>query len=271
MKQLKLKRLGMVTCDRCCWRAPAPLPLSSQDCQIEKFSLEALELGERSSSVMSNTWATIMAILRSESRQGVHELQGIESLMWLDSEFHMMTFGETFVPFEMGIFPRLRFLGFCIRGVQNSNGRADLLKVTLMLKNGAIPNTLEELSIILESYSSGGIPNTLEELSIISESYSSGGTFNYRSGDGAIVGVSDVCSFFGRSGFDVALVAGSRAYPNLRKVNIFVEKMRQDDHETLHSLLPRELPLLADKGMLFVSLCDKNEVLAGVSSFLPKH
>lgn len=58
----------------------------------------------RKLSLASNTWATIMAILRSESRQGVHELQGVESLMWLDSEFHMMTFGETFVPFEMGIF-----------------------------------------------------------------------------------------------------------------------------------------------------------------------
>jgi hypothetical protein len=296
-KLKQLKRLGIVSCsDRGCWREPGPLPQPSQDFPIEKTHLESLELGKhisncvirslmhpdslldlshlRTVSLASKAWSTFVAVLTVESQQVIQEFQGIESLMWLDSKFDntcvvfrtsefsilicdiFSTFGEPFVPFEMGMFPRLRFLGFCIRGVENRDGCTDLLKVTKMLKNGAIPTTLEELTIIVES-----------------ESYSAGFVFNDRNKYGDIVGVSDICRFFGRSGFDAVLAAESRAYQNVRRVNIFIdtEKKRRDDCEALRSLLPQELPLLAEKGILFGSICDKNEVLSGVSLFLPEH
>jgi hypothetical protein len=148
----------------------------------------------------------------------------------------------------MGVFPRLRFLSFCISITEESS--EELTSVVHLLTNGSVPSTLEELTIIVESddnvWQDGFEP----------------------------ANVKDICLFFELSGFDAALVTGTQAYRKLCRVNVFLDvsdKHQSCDEETLQSLLLQKLPLLAAKGILSGRLCDKNEVLARVSSILPSY
>jgi hypothetical protein len=148
----------------------------------------------------------------------------------------------------MGIFPRLRFLSFCISITEESS--EDLTGVVHLLMNGSVPSTLEELTIIVESddnvWQDGFEP----------------------------ANVKDICLFFELSGFDAALVTGTQSYHKLCRVNIFVDvsdKHKHRDDEILQSLLLQKLPLLAAKGILSGRLCDKNEILARTSSVLSSH
>lgn len=145
------------------------------------------------------------------------------------------------------IFPGLRFLGFCISITEEAS--EGLTRIVHLLTNGSIPSTLEELTIIVES--DGNVwQDGLEPAN-----------------------VKDICLFFELSGFDAALVIGTREYHKLCRVNIFVDISdrylnRDSDDEILQSLLLQKLPLLAAKGILSGRLCDKNEILAR-SSILP--
>lgn len=150
----------------------------------------------------------------------------------------------------MGAFPRLRFLGFCISIMEESS--EELTSVVRLLLNGSVPNFLEELTIIVESddnvWQDGFEP----------------------------ANVSDICLFIELSGLQDALVMGTQAYDKLRKVNIFVDvstgsKYQPCDDEVLQSLLLDKLPLLAAKVVLSGRMCDKNELLARISSVLPSH
>ena len=139
----------------------------------------------------------------------------------------------------VGIFPRLRFLGFCI--TINEEASEELTRIVHALTTGSIPSTVEELSIIVESdgnvWQDGFEP----------------------------ANVKDICLFFELSGFDAALVTGTPEYHKLRRVNVFVDssdRHQYRDDEILQSLLLQKLPLLAAKGILSGRLCDKNEILA---------
>jgi hypothetical protein len=116
----------------------------------------------------------------------------------------------------------------------------------------------EQLTWMVHLLTKGCIPNALEELTIVVESKLRGTSTAY------VAEISDICDIFGRSGLDAALVTGTQAYKNLRRVEILIDTaiFRLDNDEVLQSTLRQELPLLAGSGVLFGKLCDKDEVLA---------
>jgi hypothetical protein len=142
----------------------------------------------------------------------------------------------------MGIFPHLRFLGFCISITEESS--QELRGVVRLLTDGSVPSTLEELTVIVES-----------DENVWQDGFEP-------------ANVNDICLFFELSGFDAALVGGTQTYSKLSRVNIFVDVSDNCNDEILQSHLLQKLPLLAAKGILFGRLCDKHKTLATVSTVL---
>jgi len=257
-----LKRLGFLSCSHLdCWRVFTPIPLPSPSAnEVDKAQLESIELGGYTSrsiigslllpqsllgvsrlreiSIKSETWWVLEGILSANR----HIAQSIESLMWLDARHLSPGVSNQSM---VGIFPRLRFLGFCISITEEAS--EGLTQIVHLLTNGYIPSTLEELTIIVES--DGNVwQDGLEPAN-----------------------VKDICLFLELSGFDGALVTGTQEYHKLCRVNIFVDisdRYKYRDDEVLQSLLLQKLPLLAARGILSGRLCDKNEILAR-SSILP--
>ena len=83
--------------------------------------------------------------------------------------------------------------------------------------------------------------------------------------------VADICRFFQKSGLEGALLKGDQPYNLLTSVNIFVDVFDRRGSEGLSKDMTQALPILANNGMLSVALCDKDEILARIQTYLPAH
>jgi hypothetical protein len=119
-----------------------------------------------------------------------------------------------------------------------------------------------ELEWIVRSTLDGSIPSTIEEFSIVVQTPK----LKARLMCGP-ASVFDICRFFGRSGLDSALSAGTQVYGKLRRVNVFVDAADKDevDAETFRVLMQQMLPRLSEQDMLYATMCDKEEAQTRIS------
>ena len=291
-KSLKhLKRLGFGLCSRIHQSynfAPlVPLqPFETSSSRIPKARLDALEFGGHMSrfvlesmlspssmvdiswlrvvTIHADSWVTLSAFLRGYPEVAAR----IESFMWVEPRFAISStypnirvppdvthplspalsqINKSCAPFDLHIIPNLR--NVCFRISALSLGSSELEWVVRSLTNGSIPRTISVLTIIIQSVKTP-----------------------IQSPMCGPASVAHICKFFQKSGLEGALFRADQPYTLLRSVNIFVDAFDGSGSEgRLSNGMTQALPILAKNGMLSVALCDKDEILARIHTYLPAH